>query len=149
MLCPMTTSSADPLFIKATLTDEKLMKIDTIRLSEKAKNQLIAIKRKTGIAHWNVLCRWSFCLSLLESTKPPHENIPSDSSVEMSWRVFGGPHADVYLALLRQRAHFDKVELSDKNVLEYFRLHLHRGISYLANQSEIANVASLVRLVAK
>ena len=31
--------------------------LDNIRLSQKAKDQLIRLKRHTGIEHWNVLCR--------------------------------------------------------------------------------------------
>lgn len=123
------------------------MRIETIRLSEKAKTQLVTLKRRTGIEHWNTLCRWAFCLSLREQSKPPKETIPADSSVEMSWKVFAGPHGEVYLALLKQRAHEDGVELTEKNLLEYFRLHLHRGISYLTNQSGVTDIASLLRLV--
>lgn len=123
------------------------MKIETIRLSEKAKSQLVTLKRRTGVQNWNVLCRWAYCLSLREQSRPPEEDIPSDSSVEMSWKVFGGPVSDVYLALLKERAHRDGVTLTDKNILEYFRLHLHRGISYLVNQSEVTDIASMVRLI--
>ncbi len=119
------------------------MSLETIRLSEKAKTQLITLKRRTGIQNWNVLCRWAFCLSLAEPSKPPHEHIPADSSVEMIWKVFGGQHADIYLALLKQRAHIDGVTLAEDTILDYFRLHLHRGISYLANQSNIRSIKDL------
>lgn len=123
------------------------MKIETVRLSEKAKSQLITLKRKTGIQNWNVLCRWAFCLSLREPSRPPVEDIPADSSVEMSWKVFGGTHADIYLALMQERAHQDNYELTEQNILSYFRLHLHRGISYLANHSNVKDIASLLRVV--
>ncbi|MGH9941519.1 MAG: DndE family protein [Pyrinomonadaceae bacterium] len=33
------------------------MAIEHIRLSQQAKEQLIKLKRTTGIQHWNVLCR--------------------------------------------------------------------------------------------
>ena len=75
--------------------------IDTVRVSRRAKDQLVKLKRVTGIQHWNVLCRWGFCLSLSEPGVPPATEIPSDSNVEMSWRVFGGRHADLYMALLK------------------------------------------------
>ena len=35
------------------------MAVEHIRLSKQAKNQLIKLKRVTGIEHWNVLCRWA------------------------------------------------------------------------------------------
>ena len=78
--------------------------IETVRLSEKAKMQLITMKRRTGIANWNVLCRWAFCLSIKQLTRPPEEAIPSDSSVEMTWKTFTGGAEDVYWGLLLIRA---------------------------------------------
>lgn len=66
------------------------MAIDYIRLSQQGKDQLIKLKRYTGIEHWNVLCRWAFCLSLSEPSVPPNAKIPADSNVEMTWKVFGG-----------------------------------------------------------
>jgi DNA sulfur modification protein DndE len=77
--------------------------IEHIRLSQQAKDQLLRLKRKTGIQHWNVLCRWAFCISLAEPGVPPPAKIPADSSVEMTWKVFGGVYSDIYLALLKQR----------------------------------------------
>jgi DNA sulfur modification protein DndE len=119
--------------------------IENIRLSEKARTQLITLKRKTGIQQWNVLCRWAFCLSLAEPSKPPDEDIPSDSSVEMTWRTFTGGHDDVYRAVLANRAIHDEIPLDGNGINHYFRLHLHRGISYLSSR-DISSVADLVDL---
>jgi DNA sulfur modification protein DndE len=77
--------------------------IENIRLSEKAKMQLITMKRRTGIANWNVLCRWAFCLSLDQPTRPPEEAIPADSSLEMTWKTFSGGADEVYWGLLLAR----------------------------------------------
>ena len=74
--------------------------IENIRVSEKGRQQLLQLKKRTGISNWNVLCRWAFCTSIAESSAPPYEDIPSDSSVEMTWKVFGGQYADVYEALI-------------------------------------------------
>ena len=46
------------------------MAVEHIRLSKQAKNQLIKLKRVTGIEHWNVLCRWALCVSLSEQSMP-------------------------------------------------------------------------------
>ena len=35
------------------------MAIEHIRVSQHAKDQLIRLKRVTGIKNWNVLCRWA------------------------------------------------------------------------------------------
>lgn len=121
--------------------------IETIRLSDRARSQLLTMKRRTGIQNWNVLCRWAFCLSLAEKSAPPQENIPSDSPVEMSWKTFAGRHEDVYWALLVARAQQDGVDLNDESLNAHFRLHLHRGISYLQNRVT-DGVDELLRMVA-
>lgn len=124
------------------------MAVEHIRLSKQAREQLIRLKRHTGIEHWNVLCRWAFCRSLAEPTAPPPSKIPADSNVEMSWRVFGGRHADLYLALLRARCMRDGIELSDEGLAMEFRLHLHRGIAYLANDRDVRDIGAMMRLAA-
>lgn len=104
--------------------------IDSIKLSEKQKQQLIRLKSKTGIENWNVLCRWALCMSLAENSAPPVEDIPSDSNVEMSWKVFAGEYADVYLAVLREVYQNQKARLNDVPFSDFVKLHLNRGISF-------------------
>ncbi|MBP33147.1 DNA sulfur modification protein DndE [Methylobacterium sp.] len=113
------------------------MPIEHIRVSKQAREQLIRLKRYTGIEHWNVLARWAFCRSLAEPSVPPAAKIPADSNVEMSWRVFGGRHHELYYALLKERCLSDGVGLDDEVLAMQFRLHLHRGISYLAADRRI------------
>lgn len=113
------------------------MPIEHIRLSKQAREQLIRLKRYTGIEHWNVLCRWAFCRSLAEPSVPPPAKIPADSNVEMSWRVFGGRHHEVYLALLKERCLRDGLGTEDDVLASQFRLHLHRGIAYLSSDRRL------------
>lgn len=123
------------------------MSLDYVRVSKQAREQLIRLKRNTGIEHWNVLCRWAFCRSLAEPSRPPDSRIVADSNVEMSWRVFGGRLHMVYLALLKERCLQDGLGV-DAEVLEtQFRLHLHRGIAYLAGDRRLREgVSALVEL---
>ncbi|MBL0662630.1 DNA sulfur modification protein DndE [Aeromonas caviae] len=108
--------------------------IDNIRLSEKAKQQLIIIKRKTGIENWNVLCRWALCLSLAEESIPPFEDIQTDSSVEMSWKIFAGEQSEILQSILLQRYHsYDSIINLPFGI--FFKLHIHRGISYLSSKA--------------
>ncbi len=123
------------------------MPIENIYLSQQAKDQLVKLKRATRIQNWNVLCRWAFCLSLAESSIPAPAKIPADSSVEMSWKVFGGPHADIYLALLKERCQHDGLGTSDEVLLAQFRLHIHRGIGYLAADRRIKSISDLLKRV--
>jgi len=109
--------------------------IDTIKLSEKQKSQLVTLKRKTGVDNWNVLCRWALCMSLAEDTAPPMEDIPSDSNVEMTWKVFAGEYADVYLAILRQAYQKQSAHLNGVHFADFVKLHLNRGISYFVRLS--------------
>tara|TARA_R110002096_G_scaffold61399_3_gene152595 strand:+ start:8061 stop:8420 length:360 start_codon:yes stop_codon:yes gene_type:complete len=110
--------------------------IETIRLSEKGKKQLTQVKRKTGIEQWNTLCRWALCMSLAEPSIPPIEEIPADSNVEMTWKTFAGQFGEAYEALIRQRIIDDELSAEDMSI--WFRLHLHRGISYLAKSNDIS-----------
>ena len=122
------------------------MRIEQIKLSQTAKEQLIKLKRRTGLKNWNVLCRWALCRSLAEGTAPSPVPIPADSSVEMDWKTFAGPYGAVYLALLRQRCQRDGVELDESGsaLNQQFRLHLHRGIAYLAGDKQLQSIEDLV-----
>jgi DNA sulfur modification protein DndE len=119
------------------------MAIEHIRLSQTARDQLVTLKRRTGIAHWNVLCRWALCRSLAEPAPPPAVKLVLDSSVEMTWRVFAGDQGDVLWALVRFRCHIDGLDLDEETFANQFRLHLHRGIGYLVGDPRVTNVTGL------
>ena len=122
------------------------MNIKQFRLSAQAREQRIRLKTRTGIAQWNVLCRWAFCLSLRQETPPTPIEVPADSNVEMSWPVFGGEAQELYLALLKERCERDGLGTSEEVLARQFRLHLHRGISYLATPQAVRSIADLIRL---
>jgi DNA sulfur modification protein DndE len=121
------------------------MSLEHIRISERAKDQLVRLKRPTGIQHWNVLCRWAFCVSVADPSPPTPAKIPADSSVEMTWKVFGGPYEALYLGLLKQRCRRDNLGTSDEVLGTQFRLHLHRGIGTLAADRRLRNISDLIR----
>ena len=121
------------------------MTIETIRINAQGKEQLSRLKRQTGIEHWNILCRWAFCTSLAEPTVPPTKAFGGEPAVEMTWRVFGGRQHEIYFALLKQRCKRDGFGLDDVTLNEQFRLHLHRGLSYLASDRQIRSISHLVQ----
>lgn len=121
------------------------MPLENIRLSQSGRDQLLKLKRHTSIANWNVLCRWAYCLSLAEPSPPRRQKIATDSSVEMTWRTFGGEFDDVYRGLARDRT-FREVMSDQMDDGELFRLHLHRGIGYLAGDRRIKDIAGLLRM---
>jgi DNA sulfur modification protein DndE len=122
------------------------MTLEHIRLTQTARDQLITLKRRTGIAHWNVLCMWAFCRSLAEPAVPPAVRLALDSNVEMTWRVFAGNQGDELWALLRYRCHQDGLSLDDETLAQQFRLHLHRGVGYLVGDPRVTDVAGLASL---
>jgi DNA sulfur modification protein DndE len=121
------------------------MPLENIRLSRQARDQLVTLKRRTGISQWNTLCRWAFCRSLAEPAPPPRAKHPADSNVEMTWRTFAGQHGDLYWALLRQRCHADRLPLDEDTLAQQFRLHLHRGIGYLVGDKGMRDITDLLQ----
>jgi DNA sulfur modification protein DndE len=63
---------------------------------------------------------------------PARLEIPADSYVEMTWQVFRGDAHEIYLALLLERCERDGLGTSEDVLSGQLRLHLHRGIGYLA-----------------
>lgn len=122
-----------------------MIAIETVRIDEQGREQLIRLKRHTGIDTWNVLCRWALCASLAEPTKPPARQFKGEAAVEIAWRVFGGVHHEIYLAVLKQRCLEDGLELDQATVQEQFRLHLHRGLGYLASDRSVRSIGGLAR----
>jgi DNA sulfur modification protein DndE len=120
--------------------------LEHIRLSQQAKEQLIKLKRLTGIEHWNVLCRWAFCVSLQETALPQNFKIPADSNIEMTWKVFAGPYRELLMSLLIQRCQSDRLGTKPDVLANQFRLHLHRGVGYLAGNKRIRSIASMINV---
>jgi DNA sulfur modification protein DndE len=83
---------------------------------------------------------------LSEKTEPPYEDIPSDSTIEMTWKTFTGGEEELYLALIKLRANKAGIKLEKEAVNKYFRLHLHRGISYLTGNQKMNKIEDLIRL---
>lgn len=119
--------------------------IDRIVLSQRAREQLVQLKRKTGIKHWNVLCRWALATSLAEDSKVSAKSHPADSNVEMSWRTFAGEQGDVFVALLSARRDHDGFKDDPASMGRLLRAHMHRGIGVLASRRDISDVRALFR----
>jgi DNA sulfur modification protein DndE len=108
---------------------------DPIRISSLGREQLIKLKRQTGIANWNILCRWAICCSLREKSTPPQTLAGGDAGVEMTWKVFAGEQADALAALVYLRAPIDGFSNDSDGASQCLRAHLHRGLGYLASES--------------
>lgn len=120
----------------------------SVRVNQQAKDQLIKLKRITGIKQWNVLCRWALCASLSDPTPPLVRSIKADSNVEMSWRTFAGPLDSAFVALLSQRM----TDFSEgfEDLTEALSAHLHRGIGQLSGSLQNGDdISALVGLTLK
>ncbi len=120
--------------------------IKTFQLSTQALEQLSRLKRNTGISTNNVLCRWAFCLSLSEKSRPPQQSFEYDGSGrgEISWETFSGEYGSVYLALLKQRCFEDGCGVSSNELKNQLLLHIHRGLGYLLGNKSASSIEALV-----
>lgn len=122
------------------------MFLKQIKLSNISKDRLSRLKGKTGIANWNILCRWAICYSLKENTVPTDVPIINDSNVEMSWYTFGGEYSDLYEALIKAWCIQKGFDTDDETLAKYFKLHLERGIAYLSGTNFIKSIDDLLFL---
>ena len=107
--------------------------VEHVRVSAKAKDILIKIKRRTGLEHWNEICRIALCRSLANPAPPMIEKT-GESAINIDWKVFAGDAQEELSSIVIYRAQKDGVNSSNKEILsEYFRAHLERGISTLHN----------------
>jgi len=74
---------------------------------------------------------------------PSPIQVHSDSNVEMDWETFGGEDSDVYLLALKQRMKEDRLPLDNDSIAQQFKLHLYRGIAYLASE-KLRDISDLV-----
>jgi len=114
--------------------------VERIRVSQRSRDALLTLKRRTGIEHWNVLCRWAFIDSLANSNRPVSVAFGQESNVEMSWDVFAGELADQLLAVFAIRAAKDGVQPTKAELATYFRSHLERGILQLQNTANLTEL---------
>ena len=125
------------------------MIVKQITLPNQSKDKLSRLKGRTGIQNWNVLCRWALCFSLSEKTIPADNELPADSNVEMSWHTFTGENNEIYAALIKARCKADELPLDEETLAKYFRLHLNRGIAYMAATNVIKSIDDLMNIAFK
>ncbi len=112
--------------------------IERVKLSATAKQQLITLKRRTGIEHYNVICRHALMLSMGSDSALPPENHSMSGGIEIDWRVFAGDAADTYLNLLTVRAMQDLGTVTPETVRATLTAHVHRGLSLLVSTNKFS-----------
>lgn len=119
--------------------------IERIKISSAGRQQLITLKRRTGLEHNNILCRHALCASLANPSRPPDENINLAGGLEIDWRVFAGEAEQTYWNLLLLRCLQDEGRLTLEGVRRTLNQHLHRGLSYLASKQDGLPIESKAR----
>ncbi len=119
--------------------------VETVRVSQQGRDQLIKLKRLTGIDHWNSLSRIALCASLAEKSIPPQlDNLAYEGGVEMSWKVFSGEWSEILAYSLHARARTDGLESTPEGLSSTLRNHLHRGLGYLVADRDHNSVADIL-----
>ena len=118
--------------------------LENIGVSQRSREILITLKRRTGIANWNIICRWAFCESLANQNRPVPVVGKADSNIDMSWDTFAGEISEALLAAFEVRAAKDGISHNKHDRAVYFRSLLERGIKQLASESPQASEAMVV-----
>lgn len=116
---------------------------ETLRLGKQSRDNLIKIKRVTGIEHWNIICRWALLVSLREPTRPVSPPESSEGGVEIAWKVFAGDYSDVLASLLFLRNHDEGESALDSATA--LRGHVTRGLGYLASGTDTKTISDFIR----
>lgn len=117
---------------------------ETLRLGKQSRDNLIKIKRVTGIEHWNIICRWAFLVSLREPTRPVSPPDNAEGGVEIAWKVFAGDLGDALTSLLRMRQHSDG-DAATADAALTIRAHVTRGLGYLASGTDTQSISDFIR----
>ena len=107
--------------------------IERVRISAAGKQQLSTLKRRTGIEHYNVICRHALCASLANATRVPAETLQFSGGLEIDWNTFAGEAEATLTNLLVVRAVSEEGNSSPTAVRTVLQAHLHRGLAYLVS----------------
>jgi DNA sulfur modification protein DndE len=119
--------------------------IETIKISKRGRNQLSQIRRQAGIENLNVICRWAFCVSLREKTRPTVIAQKFDGGIEISWKVFAGNQSEIFNALIIIRARKDGFPLNPEGIAYCLISHIHRGLFLLASGKESKSLSDFTK----
>ncbi len=104
------------------------MQFNRYRFSIRSQNLLSQLKHRTGLGI-NVLARYALCLSLKDPSIPNPDEF-DDKGMEILPGVLFGEHENVYMALMLDRLHKDKLD-PELYLHKMTRAHLNRGAAAL------------------
>lgn len=118
--------------------------VDVVKVSARAKETMIRVKRRTGLEHWNEICRIALCRSLGTPSDPPPWKGHGDVAIEIEWKTFAGPLSNELGVLVLFSAARYGVDLKSRDaVAQFFRSHLERGIASLQNLKTLGELTKV------
>ena len=118
--------------------------IDNLKTSTNLKNSLTRIKTNTGIANWNVICRWALCLSLKQTSLPREVDEKLDG-VEIDYDILVGKNKTIYTQLLINNLITHKVEINKRNLTKFLNAHVNRGANIIYT-NKLKDISGLFKL---
>ena len=118
--------------------------METLRLDQTAREQLIQLKRRTGIKTWNVLCRWGLARSLRDPNTPPAGRPAGGAAVEIDWHTFAGANSVTILAATTAWLIAAGEAPNSANIDSTITSHVHRGIAHLAGSRDLSAIEELI-----
>jgi len=112
--------------------------VQTVVTTPRGRDQLINLKRQTGVAQWNIIMRWAVCASIREETPPPPaEREGSDGErVSVDWEVFAGDLNQEITAAFWMRHAGEPNHGTPQAAADSFKRHLQRGLNILEAKLE-------------
>ena len=104
------------------------MQFNRFRFSIRSQNLFSQLKHRTGLGI-NVLARYALCLSLKDPSMPNPDEF-DEKGMEILPGVLFGEHENVYMALMLDRLHKDKLD-PELYLHKMTRAHLNRGATAL------------------
>ena len=119
------------------------MEFGRIHTSVRTRGILSSLKTKTGITP-NILSRFGICLSLKDPSMPNPDEFDENGSEFYPGTLFG-EHEQMYLALVLDRLHHDKLD-PELYLPRMIRAHINRGVIALHPRiNDISNFYELVK----
>jgi DNA sulfur modification protein DndE len=112
--------------------------VQTVVTTPRGRDQLINLKRHTGVPQWNIIMRWAVCASLREETPPPpaeREGADGDR-VSVDWETFAGDLNQEITSAFWMRHASETSHGTDQAASESFKRHLQRGLNILEAKTE-------------
>ena len=109
-----------------------------IYIGEQANTKLRSLAQRTKLTP-NLLCRVGFCLSVEDAT-PLNTSLYQDGNArEFNMPTLFGEYQELFLALLRERRHWDSDDIDVRNDPDdaiHLRGHISRGVIQLSLQTK-------------